>query len=121
MVSPPAVHNLDGPGAIMPTTRPTVSYYLVLVLVVIPFCAVTPASWCYVVYSLYPGSIWTFTSRQYAFFVVALAEVRPLLHEHVIFDDEPPWRIHSGILQRIPLQPGEIRFRTISNKTRKYR
>jgi hypothetical protein len=76
MVGPPVTHNLDGPEAVMPTTRPTISYYLVLALVVIPFCAVTPASWCYVAYSLYTGSIWTFTSRKYAFFAVALAEVR---------------------------------------------
>ena len=87
----------------MPTTRPSISYYLVLALVVILFCALTPASWCYVIYSLYTGSIWTFTSRQHVFFAVALAEVRPLLHKHVIPDDEPPGRIHPGILQRISL------------------
>lgn len=73
MVNPP--HNRDGPEVILPTTRPTVSYYLVLALVVIPFCAVTPVSWCYVIYSLYTGSIWAFTSRQYAVFALALTEV----------------------------------------------
>ena len=104
MVGSPVVHgNLDVPEAVVPTTRPTISYYLVLALAVIPVCAVTPASWCYVVYSLYTGSICTFTSRQYAFFAVALAEVRLRLHEHVISDDEPPWRLHPGIFQRVPL------------------
>ena len=72
---PAAVYNRDGPEAVLPTTRPTISYYLVLALVVIPFCAVTPVSWCYVVCSLYTGSIWAFTSRQYGAFALALAEV----------------------------------------------
>lgn len=75
MVNPPAVHDQGDPEAISPTTRPTTAYYLVLVLVVIPFCAVTPASWCYVVHSLYTGTVWTLTSRQYALFAIALAEV----------------------------------------------
>ncbi|KAF9652182.1 hypothetical protein BDM02DRAFT_3109605 [Thelephora ganbajun] len=75
MVKLSAVHNLDGPEEILPTTRPTLSYYLVLVLVVIPLCAVTPVSWFYVIYSLYTGSIWTFASGQYIFFAIALAEV----------------------------------------------
>jgi len=75
MAYPPVVRILDGPEAILPTTRPTISYYLVLAFAVIPFRAVTPASWCYVVYSLYTGAIWTFTLKQCAFFAVALAEV----------------------------------------------
>ena len=81
MVEPSAtVHSLqDVSEVVFPTTRPTFSYYLVLVVVVIPFCALTPASWCYVLYSLYTGSIWTFTSRQHATFAVALAEVGPFL------------------------------------------
>ena len=78
MVKSSVVHNQDGPEAILPTTRPTTSYYLIFALVVIPFCAVTPASWFYVVYSLYTGAIWTLTSRQYILFAIALAEVRPL-------------------------------------------
>jgi len=78
MDNPSAVHNLDGPEAIPPAARPAISYYLVLALVVIPFCAVTPASWCYVVHSLYTGAIWTFTPSQYAFLAVALVEVGPL-------------------------------------------
>jgi hypothetical protein len=89
MVDPPAaVYNGDGPDVILPATRPTFSYYLVLVLIVIPFCAVTPVSWCYVTYSLYTGAIWTSTLKQHAAFVVALAEVGPSLHMHVIPDDD---------------------------------
>lgn len=103
MVGPPIVHHLDGPEAILPATRPTISYYLVLAFLVIPFCAVTPASWCYVIYSLYTGTIWTFTLKQSAFFAVALAEVSSFLHEHVISDDKPRGRVHPGVLQRIPL------------------
>lgn len=121
MVNPTAAHNLDGPGAILSFTRPTVSYYLVLALIVTPFCAVTPVSWCYVAYSLYTGAIWTFTLRRSAFFAVALAEVGPTLHEHVISDDELRRRVYLGVLQRIPLQSGEIRFRTFSHSTWEHR
>jgi len=82
MAGPPVAHILDGPEPILPTTRRAISFYLVFALVVVPICAVTPASWCYVFYSIYTGSVWNFTSRQYAFFAAALAEVRPLLHNH---------------------------------------
>jgi len=103
MVKPPAVLDLDGPEAILPATRPTISYYLVLALLVIPFCAVTPVSWCYVVYSLYTGAVWTFTSKQSVFFAVALAEVGSLSPTHVMSDGKPRGRIHPGVLQRISL------------------
>jgi hypothetical protein len=99
MVNPStAIHNQDGSDAVPPTTRPTISYYLVLVLLVIPFCAVTPASWCYVVYSLYTGSIRAFTSRQYIVFAVALAEVGPTLGMHVMPDNNSRGRIHPGFI-----------------------
>ena len=91
MVKPAVVHNQDGPEATPPTTRPTGSFYLTLAFVVVPFCAVTPASWCYVVYSLYTGAIWSLTSRQCILFAIALAEVCLLLDPHMIFDHEPWW------------------------------
>ena len=103
MANPSAVHNQDGSDTIPPTTRPTISYYLVLALVVIPFRAVTPASWCYVVYSLYTGSFQAFTSRQYVVFALALAEVGPPVHMHVMADHDPRVRIHPGVFQRVPL------------------
>ena len=99
MVKQPAVHNQDGPEATLPATRPTTSYYLILTLVVIPFCAVTPASWFYAVYSLYTGAIWTLPSRQYVLFAIALAEVCPVSDLYrMISDDEPCGRAHPGIL-----------------------
>lgn len=103
MVEPTVVHNQDGPEATLPNTWPTGSYYLILAFVVIPFCAVTPASWCYVAYSLYTGAIWTLTSRQYALFAIALAEVCPLLDPYMTFDHEPCGRGYPGVLQRTPL------------------
>lgn len=103
MAGPPVAHNPDGSEAILPATRRAISFYLVLALVVVPIFAITPASWCYVVYSLYTGSIWNFTSRQYAFFAAAVAEVRPLLHNHAKIYDESPGCIHPGTFQRIPL------------------
>lgn len=103
MVKPTAANNQDGPEAIPAATRPTISYYLVLALVVIPLYAVTPASWCYVAYSLYTGAISTFAPKQWAFFVVALAEVRPLSNSNLISDGKPCERIHPGVFQRIPL------------------
>lgn len=109
-----AVHNGDGSEVILPATRPTSSYYLVLVLVVIPFCAVTPASWCYVVYSLYTGVIRTFTLTQYTVFVVASAEVSPSLHLLVITDDgQVFFSVYHHNLARFvsglsPIQPSSI-------------
>lgn len=76
MVEPSAtIHNRDGSEVMLPHARPRISYYLVLAFVVIPFCAVTPASWYYVIYSLYTGTVWSFTARQCVVFAVALAEV----------------------------------------------
>ena len=100
-----AVHNLlDSSEALLPTTRPTVSYYLVSALVIIPFCAVTPASWCYVVYSLYTGAIWTFTLRQYVLFAAALIEVGPISGLARDIQWQTMWaRIYPDFLQRIPL------------------
>lgn len=83
MVNPSAaVHNGDEPEVILPATRPTVSYYLVLVLIVIPFRAVTPVSWCYIIYSLYTGAIWASALKQHLVFVIALVEVGPPPHAY---------------------------------------
>ena len=121
MANPSAVHNQDGPETILPVIRPTISYYLVLALVVIPFRAVTPASWCYVVYCLYTGAIWTFTSRQCALFIAALAEVGPLLDSNVTSDDQP--RAHTSrcssvyttiIWRNSSLDPPPLNLRTSS-------
>lgn len=97
MVIPP-VHKQDGPGpeAVLPAPRQTISYYLVLALIVTPFRAVTPASWCYVLYSLYTGSIWSYTSKQLSLFVVAIAEVGTFLYEDVT-SDEPRERAHTQV------------------------
>ena len=123
MVNAPVVHKPDGPDseAVLPIPRQTISYYLISALVVIPFRAVTPASWCYVLYSLYTGSIWSYTPKQLSLFVVAIAEVGALLNEYVTSDDESRWRAHTGLLQCVPLSSGEISFWTISHPTRKCR
>ena len=51
------------------------SFYLVLLLAVLPLWSVVPLSWAFVIYSLRTGSIWSFTWKGHTLFAFALVEV----------------------------------------------
>ncbi|KAI0638154.1 hypothetical protein C8Q77DRAFT_414283 [Trametes polyzona] len=55
--------------------RRDLTFYLVLVLAVLPIWSVVPLSWAFVVYALHSGLIWTFAWRGWGLFVLALGEV----------------------------------------------
>jgi hypothetical protein len=51
------------------------SFYLVLLVAVMPLWSIVPLSWLFVVYSLRTGIIWSFGWRGKAWFIAALCEV----------------------------------------------
>lgn len=59
----------------VPTRRRTLSFYLVLLFLVLPFWSVIPLAWVFVVYSLRTGRIWTYAIKGQISFAIALAEV----------------------------------------------
>lgn len=65
-----------------PPGRRDLSFYIVLILAVIPLWSIAPLSWFFVIYSLHTGIIWSFTWRGWVSFVAALAEVRSTAHAY---------------------------------------
>jgi hypothetical protein len=59
-----------------PTRRRTLSFYVVLLFLVLPFWLAIPLAWVFVTYSLHTGKIWTYGVKDLVLFVFALAEVR---------------------------------------------
>lgn len=60
--------------------RRDLSFYIVLIIAVLPLWSVVPLSWAFVVYALRSGSIWSFTWKSQVLFALALTEVRPGNH-----------------------------------------
>ena len=56
----------------------TLSFYLVLLIAVLPIWSIVPAAWAFVVYSLHSGLVWTFAWRGKLLFALALCEVSPM-------------------------------------------
>ena len=56
--------------------RRDLSFYLVLILAVLPLWSIVPLSWAFVIYSLRSGAIWWYSWKSQALFAVALVEVR---------------------------------------------
>jgi hypothetical protein len=55
--------------------RRDLSFYLVLILAVLPLWSVVPLSWAFVIYTLWTGNIWFLTWKGQAIFALALVEV----------------------------------------------
>lgn len=65
--------------------RRDISFYIVLIVAVIPLWSMVPLSWAFVIYALRTGGIWSYGWRGWAAFAVALVEaslsrVVPLSH-----------------------------------------
>lgn len=62
------------------------SYYLVLVCVVLPLWLVTPISWSFVIYTLYNAKLWSFSwnTNTRLYFAAALCEVRTFQSLHYV-------------------------------------
>ena len=61
--------------------RRDLSFYIVLIMAVIPLWSVVPAAWAFVLYALRSGKIWSFTWKGQSLFALALLEVRdPEIH-----------------------------------------
>ncbi|KAI0832383.1 hypothetical protein BC628DRAFT_1310286 [Trametes gibbosa] len=57
-----------------PPTR-DLTFYLILILVVLPIWSIVPLSWAFVVYALRSGLVWTFACPGWGLFAIALSEV----------------------------------------------
>ncbi|KXN89654.1 hypothetical protein AN958_05521 [Leucoagaricus sp. SymC.cos] len=57
------------------TRRRELSFYVVLLFLVIPFWSAIPLAWAFVIYSLHTGKIWSYAIKGQLAFVLALAEV----------------------------------------------
>jgi hypothetical protein len=68
----------DSPERLVPSPSRQFGFYLVLFLLVLPLCSVIPLSWTFVLYSLYTGTVWSFSWQANVCFTLALAEVYPL-------------------------------------------
>lgn len=82
------------------------SFYLVLILAVLPLWSVVPLSWAFVIYALWTGSIWSFTWKGQAIFALAMVEVRlapecPAV-QYIL-------HVFSALFQCLPLSLGQIR------------
>ncbi|KAK7695883.1 hypothetical protein QCA50_000521 [Cerrena zonata] len=65
-----------------PPRRRTLSFYLVLLIAVLPIWSIVPGAWAFVIYSLHSGSIWTFSWRGQSLFAFALCEVFFSVHHY---------------------------------------
>ena len=55
--------------------RRDMTFYLVLLVAVLPIWSIVPLSWAFVIYTVHYGYIWTFAWRGWCLFAVALSEV----------------------------------------------
>jgi hypothetical protein len=60
---------------VIPPRQRNLSFYLVLLVAVMPLWSIVPLSWLFVMYSLRTGIIWSFGWRGKAWFIAALCEV----------------------------------------------
>ncbi|KAH9951617.1 hypothetical protein B0H21DRAFT_874266 [Amylocystis lapponica] len=60
------------------------TFYIVLVVAVIPLWSIVPLSWLFVLYALRSGKIWTFAWRGRALFIAALCEVFFSVHHYIL-------------------------------------
>ena len=71
---------VDESEIVVPPRQWHLSFYLVLLIAVVPLWSIVPLAWLSVIYSLRTGIIWSFGWRGRAWFTAALCEVgRPSL------------------------------------------
>ncbi len=84
-----------------PRTR-SLSFYLVLLFVVVPVWSVVPLSWAFVVCVLYSGRIWSLAWRGRLSLAVALCEVRFYDPDHF---STASLTLPTGLIQPVSLLP----------------
>lgn len=62
--------------------RRDLSFYLVLIVAVLPLWSIAPLSWIFVIYSLHSGSVWSYTWKGQTLFAVALVELFFSVYHH---------------------------------------
>lgn len=67
------------------------SYYIVLLLLVLPVWSVVPLSWAFVAYALRTGTIWSFAWPGRFVFTIAFCEVGRAQHSPTLRDST---RVH---------------------------
>ncbi|KIP10713.1 hypothetical protein PHLGIDRAFT_65260 [Phlebiopsis gigantea 11061_1 CR5-6] len=60
------------------------SFYIVLILAVIPLWSVVPAAWAFVIYALHSGKIWSFAWKGRSLFALALVEAWNLTNSYCV-------------------------------------
>lgn len=68
-----------------PPRRKTLSFYLVLLIAVLPIWSIVPAAWAFVVYSLHSGLLWTFAWPGKVLLALALCEVSAMTSSHMLY------------------------------------
>jgi hypothetical protein len=69
------ITQVDLSEIVAPPRQRNLSFYLVLIIAVLPLWLIVPFSWLFVVYTLRTGVIWSFGWRGRAWFATALCEV----------------------------------------------
>ncbi|KAG5724987.1 hypothetical protein E4T56_gene12504 [Termitomyces sp. T112] len=89
----------------VPIRQRSLSYYLALFCIVVPFCSTIPFAWLYVLYVVGTGTVWyalNISSTSKWLFPVALCEVLFSVYQYYL------WRIVSPPAPYGPGDPGEI-------------
>lgn len=63
-----------------PAHRRSLSFYVVLLFIVLPVWSAIPLAWTFVIYSLHTGRIWSYSARGQFCFALAFAEVSTALN-----------------------------------------
>jgi hypothetical protein len=69
------IASVDMSEIIAPPRQRNLSFFLVLLILVVPIWSIVPLSWLFVVYSLRTGVLWSFGWRGKTCFAAALCEV----------------------------------------------
>ncbi|KNZ81507.1 hypothetical protein J132_00473 [Termitomyces sp. J132] len=89
----------------VPIRQRSLSYYLALFCIVVPFCSTIPFAWLYVLYVVGTGTVWyalNLSSTSKLLFPVALCEVLFSIYQYYL------WRVVSPPAPYGPGDPGEI-------------
>ncbi|KAI0310804.1 hypothetical protein OF83DRAFT_1153676 [Amylostereum chailletii] len=78
------------------------AFYCAFVFAVLPLWSIPPLSWTFVVYSLYTGSLWSYSFRGLVFLSFALAEVFfSVYYYNLARFVSGPWPIPSGDIDEL--------------------
>jgi len=88
---------VDVAEIITPLRQRKRSFFLVLIIAVLPLWSIVPLSWFFVIYSLRTGLLWSFGWRGGACFAVALCEVAFSIHHYYLAKHASgPSPLHPG-------------------------